>query len=196
MAATRAPEVDHERLTIVARADWRAWLQQHHATSSGVWVETYKKRSGGPHVPYGDVVEEALCFGWIDCRGGRVDDERSQLLLKPRRPRSNWSPLNKQRVARLAAAGLLAPAGIAAIERAEADGTWDALNEVAQTIEPADLRAALDAEPEARRHWDAFPGSAKRRMLEWIVTAKRPETRARRVGATVHAAARGDRALA
>jgi uncharacterized protein YdeI (YjbR/CyaY-like superfamily) len=185
---------DHEQITVGARAEWRAWLAAHHGVSPGVWVVTYKKHSGGPHVSYDDVVEEALCFGWIDSRGKRLDDERTQLLVMPRRPMSGWSRSNKERIARLAAAGLLAPAGLAAVERARTNGSWEALDDVEALVEPDDLRAALDAVPEARRRWDAFPRSAKRAVLEWILTAKRPETRERRVRESVEGAAHGERA--
>lgn len=194
MTGRRASVVDElEQFTVRSRDDWRAWLDANHARSRGVWVVTFKKRSGGPHVPYAEVVEEALCFGWIDGRGRTFDDERTQLLVTPRKPTSNWSALNKDRVARLSAAGAIAPAGIAAIDTARANGTWDALNDVDQLIEPDDLRSGLDADPSARRHWDAFSASAKRLALEWVHLAKRPDTRARRIHETVEHAVRGER---
>ena len=155
---------------------------------------TWKKGSGGPHVPYGDVVEEALCFGWVDSLPRKLDDQRSQLLVTPRKPGSRWSKLNRERVERLSAAGRMAPAGLAVVEAAKADGTWTALDAVEALEEPGDLRAALDAEPEARRQWDAFPRSTRRGILEWILAAKRPETRAARVRETAEQAARGVRA--
>jgi len=155
---------------------------------------TYKKASGGPYVAYGDIVEEALCFGWVDSVPRKLDAERSQLLVTPRKRGSRWSKANKARIERLTAAGLLAPAGSAAVERAKADGTWTALNAVEALTEPEDLRAALDGDSEARREWDAFPPSTRRGILEWILSAKRPETRARRVTETVTLAAEGIRA--
>jgi uncharacterized protein YdeI (YjbR/CyaY-like superfamily) len=183
-----------EQVTVESREQWRAWLDEHHAASPGVWLVTWKKRSGHPHVPYDDVVEEALCFGWVDSLPRKLDEQRSQLLVTPRKRGSNWSRANKQRVERLHADGRMAPAGLAAVEAARADGSWTALDEVEDLVEPDDLRRALDADPEARRHWDAFPRSAKRGILEWLRNAKRPETRAKRVDETARLAARGERA--
>ena len=183
-----------EQASIESRGQWRAWLDEHAATSPGVWLVRWKKGSGHPHVPYDDVVEEALCFGWVDSLPRTLDAERSQLLVTPRKPGSNWSRANKERVERLLAAGLMAPAGVAAVESARRDGSWSALDEVEDLVEPDDLRAALDADPEARRQWDAFPRSARRGILEWLLGAKRPETRAKRVAETAQLAARGERA--
>jgi uncharacterized protein YdeI (YjbR/CyaY-like superfamily) len=184
---------DLDRCEVRSRAEWRAWLADRHAASPGVWVVTFKK-GRGPHVPYEDVVEEGLAFGWIDSKGRKLDEDRWQLLMTPRRPTSKWSRPNKERIARLTAAGLMAPAGIAAVKAAKASGTWTALDDIENLVEPDDLRTVLDADPGARRHWDAFPRSAKRAILEWIAAAKRPETRARRVSETARLAAQDIRA--
>ncbi len=182
------------RVTVLARAEWRQWLDEHHATSTGVWAVTFKKSSAKPYVAYEDLVEEALCFGWIDSVRRTVDDESSRLLMTPRKVGSRWSRANKERIDRLVAADLLTEAGQAAIDRAKADGTWDALDEVENLVEPDDLAVALDSSPDARRHWDAFPPSTRRGILEWILSAKRPETRARRIADTAEAAAENVRA--
>jgi uncharacterized protein YdeI (YjbR/CyaY-like superfamily) len=179
---------------ITSRAQWRAWLQAHHSDAPGAWVVTYKKHTGDRHVPYDEVVEEALCFGWIDSSGRKVDEDRWKLLVTPRKPGSNWSQANKERIERLDAAGLLTPAGEAAVASARADGSWEALDAASALEEPADLRQALDGEPDARGHWDAFPPSTRRAILEWIGNAKRAETRAKRVGETAALAARNVRA--
>jgi len=184
----------YEQVTARSRSDWRDWLARHHRDSPGVWLVTYKKASVGPYLAYGDIVEEALCFGWVDSVPRKLDAERSQLLVTPRKRGSRWSKANKARIERLTAAGLLAPAGSAAVERAKADGTWTALDAVEALTEPEDLRAALDGDPEARREWDGFPPSTRRGILEWILSAKRPETRARRVTETATLAAEGIRA--
>ena len=184
----------YEEVTVESRAAWRAWLGAHGASSPGIWLVTFKKASGGPHVPYDDVVEEALAHGWVDSQARRLDERRSRLLMTPRRPASSWSRANKQRIERLSAAGLMTPAGLAAVEVAKASGAWSALDDVEELREPDDLRAALDADPAARRHWDAFPRSTKRGILEWIGSARRAETRARRVGETARLAAQGVRA--
>jgi len=177
-----------------SREEWRAWLAEHHGSAPGVWLVTFKQHSGEPHVPYDDVVEEALAHGWVDSQPRKLDDRRSQLLVTPRKPQSNWSRANKERIARLTAAGRMTPAGIAAVETAKANGAWTALDDVENLVEPGDLRAALDATPEARRHWDAFPPSARRGILEWIGNAKRAETRAKRVAQTARLAAENVRA--
>ena len=181
-------------LTFESHEQWRAWLNEHHATSPGVWVTTYKKASGRPHLSVDDLVDEALANGWIDSRPRAVDDQRSQRLVTPRRPSSNWSLVNRQRVERLLAAGRMTPAGLAAVEAAKRVGTWTALDAVEDLHEPGDLRDALDTTPGARRHWDAFPRSTKRAILEWISNAKTPATRARRTTETATKAAKNLRA--
>jgi len=185
---------EREQVEVTSRSGWRAWLAEHHASSPGVWAVTYKKASGGPHVPYEDVVEEALAFGWVDSLGRRLDDARWQLYCAPRKRGSAWSRANRARVERLVAAGLMALAGQAAVEEAKASGAWLAIEHAEAGVEPDDLAAALDAEPDARRYWDAFPPSTKRGILEWIGTAKRPETRAKRVAETARLAAQDIRA--
>lgn len=185
----RYPEVSIESL-----AQWRDWLTANHASSRGVWVTTYKKASGRPSVPISDVVDEALAHGWIDSRPRSLDETRSQRLLTPRRPTSAWSRVNKQRVELLIATGRMTPAGLAVIETAKKNGAWTALDEVETLNEPEDLSAALDAEPQARRYWDAFPRSAKRAILEWIAAAKTPGTREKRVAETASKAASNVRA--
>lgn len=184
---------EYPLVQVASAEQWRAWLHEHHATSVGVWLVTWK-RGRGPDVPYDDIVDEALCFGWIDSRPGTVDAARSRRLLTPRRPGSNWSRVNKDRVARLAAAGRMAPSGLAAVAAAKADGTWTALDAVEALIEPAGLATALDADPAARRHWDAFPRSARRAILEWIAAARTEPTRRRRIETTAAEAAQNRRA--
>jgi uncharacterized protein YdeI (YjbR/CyaY-like superfamily) len=184
----------YAQLEITSRDQWREWLAAHHADSPGIWVVTHKKAHADLHVPYEAVVEEALCFGWIDSLGRRLDDVRSQLLLTPRKPGSGWSRINKRRIERLQAAGLMRPAGEAVVATAKRDGSWTALDAIEALEEPDDLRAALDADPAARRQWDGFPRSAKRAILAWIAAARRPRTRERRVAQTATLAAQGIRA--
>ena len=183
----------YAEVEVRSREEWRAWLAAHHADAPGVWLVTFK-RAHPAHVPYDDVVEVALAFGWVDSRPRALDDSRSMLLVTPRKAGSGWSRRNKERIARLRQRGEMAPAGEAVIAAAERDGSWSALDEVENLTEPDDLRAALDAAPDARRHWDAFPRSAKRGILEWIGSARKPETRAKRIAETATLAARGERA--
>ena len=185
---------EREQVEITSREGWRAWLAEHHTSSPGVWAVTFKKDSGGPHVPYDEVVEEALAYGWVDSQGRKLDDARWQLYCAPRKPGSAWSAANRARIERLEAAGLMTPAGRAAVEAAKASGAWLAIEHAEAGIEPDDLREALDRDPDARRRWDAFPPSTKRGILEWIGTAKKPDTRARRIGETARLAAQDIRA--
>lgn len=185
---------DYEQVTVTSPAQWRRWLAKNHATSPGIWLVRYKKGSGHPHLTYDDVVDEALCFGWVDSRPRALDDEKSQLLLTPRKPSSRWSAVNKERVERLTREGRMEPAGIAAVEAAKGNGNWEALDAVELLAEPGDLAQALDAEPAARTEWDGFPRSTRRAILEWIAGARTAETRQRRIAETVSEARIGRRA--
>ena len=178
-----------ERFHTGSRQELREWLMEHHLSSSGVWLVTYRRITGKPRPEYGDVVEELLCFGWIDGKLVKLDDERTMLLCTPRRPRSQWARSNKERVERLTAAGLMQPRGLEVVALARGNGSWDFLNDVEEMVEPQDLRDALDAVPEARRHWEAYPASYRRQVLYWVYSAKRPETRRTRVGRVVSATA-------
>jgi uncharacterized protein YdeI (YjbR/CyaY-like superfamily) len=175
------------------RATWRSWLAANHATVRGAWLVTWR-RGHGPVLAYEDAVQEALCFGWIDSTAGRVDDRRSKLYFAPRKPGSGWAATNKARVEKLLEAGLMAPAGLAAVERAKADGSWTSLDAIEQGILPDDLASALAAHPGATVNFEAFPKSARRAILAWIAAAKRPETRAARVRETAERAALNERA--
>jgi uncharacterized protein YdeI (YjbR/CyaY-like superfamily) len=183
-----APQVHPED-----RAAWRSWLEANHATATGVWLVSWR-RGHGPRVEYEEAVEEALCFGWIDSQGGNIDERRSRQYYAPRKATSGWAATNKARVERLIADGHMAPAGLAAIERAKANGSWTLLDAVEQGIVPEDLARALADRPPAATNFDAFPKSARRALLEWITQAKRPETRDRRVLETAERAAVNERA--
>ena len=185
---------DAPRVQCETRAEWRAWLSANHATAPSVWLVTWRPHSGRSHLPYEAAVEEALCFGWIDSSGGSVDEERTRLYFAPRKPRSGWARTNKVRIEKLTAAGLMAPAGLAAIEAAKANGSWTLLDDVENLVVPEDLASSFEAHPPAAEHWAAFPKSARRAMLEWIVQARKSETRAARIAATATAAARNERA--
>lgn len=176
------------------RRSWRAWLVANHRTSSGVHLATWRRHTGRPTITYEEAIEEALCVGWVDGKAGRLDGDRTLLWFTTRRPASGWSRPNKQRVERLLAAGLMQPAGLAVIEEAKRRGSWSLLDEVEDLIVPADLAAAFDAHPGARAHWESFSRSSRRAILEWIVQAKRPQTRATRVETTARLAAAGERA--
>jgi uncharacterized protein YdeI (YjbR/CyaY-like superfamily) len=176
------------------RAEWRAWLEANHATSPGIELVQWRPETGRARIAYDEIVEEALCFGWVDSTVRVLDDERSTLLVTPRKPGSTWARSNKERVRRLIAEGRMTDAGLRPVEAAKADGSWTFLDDVDAMVVPDDLAAALDADPRARRHFDAFPPSAKKQILYWVKTAKRPETRRRRIAEAVDAASRNVRA--
>ncbi len=183
-----------EQVHAETRAEWRAWLAEHHDRERGVNLVSWRSATGRPSVGYEDSVREALCFGWVDSTSRRLDDERTMLYFAPRKPRSGWSRPNKRRVAELRQAGLMAEAGERAIARAEQNGTWSLLDEVEDLVEPADLLVALRAHPGAEERWGRFPPSARRGLLEWIVQARTAPTRAKRVEETAARAAVGERA--
>jgi len=184
---------DAPHVRVDDRATWRAWLEANHATARGAWMVTRRASTGESGLAYEAAVEEALCFGWVDSTGGRVDDELGKLYFAPRKPRSAWAATNKARVARLIDEGRMAPAGLAAIERAKANGSWEVLDSVERLEVPADLAQALDAQPPAASNFAAFPPSTRKMQLGWVAFARRPETRAARIAAIVDGAARGER---
>lgn len=177
------------RIEFRSRQALRDWLEEHHQTASTFWLVTYKKPVTDRHVPYNDVVEELLCYGWIDARTNRLDDERTMLLVSPRRAGSTWSAANKKRVERLERKGLVSAAGRAKIDAARKDGSWTFLDDIEKLIVPDDLERALAKNERAAENFTAFNNSAKKVILLWIKSAKRGETRAKRVGETVRLAA-------
>ena len=183
-----------QRIEPDSRAAWRDWLAANHGQAASVWLIYARKGACRPTLSLEDGIEEALCFGWIDSLPRKLDEQRSMILISPRKPRSNWSAVNKRRVERLQAAGLIAPSGAAVIAAAREDGSWHALDAVERLEVPGDLAAALSDLPPARANWDSFPASARRGILEWIGNARRAETRAARVQETAQKARIGERA--
>jgi uncharacterized protein YdeI (YjbR/CyaY-like superfamily) len=178
---------DREKVEVTSRKGLRDWLNKHHGQTDSIWLVTYKKPDAR-YIPYNDVVEEALCFGWVDSLPRRLDEQRSMLMLSPRKPKSAWSKLNKDRVERLTQAKLMMPAGLKAVEAAKTSGHWNKLDGI-ETLElPEDLKKALRTSRMAEANFEAFPRSAKRGILEWIIQAKRPDTRTARIAETVEKA--------
>jgi uncharacterized protein YdeI (YjbR/CyaY-like superfamily) len=171
-----------------SRAEWRQWLETHHRSEQSVWLIIYKQASGVATVTYPEAVDEALCFGWIDSKPNKRDDQSYCQFFSKRSPKSNWSRVNKDKVDQLLAQNLIAPAGLESIALAKANGTWTALDEVENLVVPADMQQLLDADPVALGYWNGFPRSVKRGILEWILTAKKPETRQKRIQETVQLA--------
>jgi uncharacterized protein YdeI (YjbR/CyaY-like superfamily) len=187
------PDSELIRVEVRSRAEWRAWLRANHRQEASLWLVTFKKAATDaaclPFIGYDALVEEALCFGWIDSLPRALDTQRTMLRMSPRKRGSAWSAINRARIERLSAAGLMHPAGLATVAAAKIDGSWDRLTQVDLLTVPADLAGALTGEPAARRFFERFPPSSRRAILEWIAQARSPETRARRVATTIERAA-------
>ena len=168
-----------------SRTFWRDWLTSNIDRQEGLWVVFRKKSSSLDGPVYDDMVEEALCFGWIDSRVRRIDDDRVMQWFSPRREGGLWSALNKERIERLVSAERMTEIGQAAIDRAKADGSWSQLDEIDALIVPSDLQTALDGAPEALTAYQALGDSVKKQYLWRIHSAKRPTTRANRIGETI-----------
>lgn len=184
---------DGERVVAPDAATWRAWLEANHARTTGAWLVRGRPGYADRHVAYEDAIRHALCFGWIDGPVRTFDEETGGLWFSPRRPSSGWAATNKARLVELERDGLLAEAGLRAIEVAKANGSWTVLDNAEALREPDDLAAALDAVPAARTAWDAFPKSARKLGITNVDTARRPETRAARIAKIVADAAQGVR---
>lgn len=175
-------------LTFATREEWRAWLAEHHATAQEAWLLHYKKKAARQALTYEEAVEEALCFGWIDSLLKGVDDEAFALRYSPRKSKSVWSESNKRRAERLIDEGRMTAAGLEKIAQAKANGEWDAATarEDVDAI-PVDLAQELESN-KARASFDKWPASRKKQYLYWLSSAKRPETRRKRLQAIVEMA--------
>ena len=169
-------------LHITSRDDWRAWLEENHATEKEIWLLHYKKHAGKPGIPYEDAVEEALCFGWIDGIMRRIDEEKYALRYSPRKSGSIWSETNKKRAERMIEQGRMTDAGLAKIKEAKKNGEWRkaTLREDTTNI-PLDLKKALEANEKARHNFESLAPSYRKQFIWWITSAKMHETRRRRI---------------
>jgi uncharacterized protein YdeI (YjbR/CyaY-like superfamily) len=180
-------------ILFASRAEWERWLESHHGDDDGVWLKIAKKGAAVESVRYPDVLEVALCFGWIDGQRKRLDDAHFVQRFTPRRARSRWSKKNREWATRLIEAGLMREPGLREVERAQADGRWDAAYDGPRTITvPDDLERALAANPAARATFERLNGQNRYAILFRIHDAKRPETRARRIAQFVDLLARGE----
>ena len=176
-------------LHLKTREEWRAWLEQNHDKSDGVWFVWWKKATGRPVIPYTNAVDEALCFGWIDSKVKRLDEERAMRMFTPRNPKSQWSRINKNKVARLLEQGRMTAAGMRLVKAAKADGSWNFSDEIEDLVIPPDLASALAENDAAEDYFEKLPNSRKKSVLWWIKSARRSETRAARIAKTVRMAA-------
>jgi len=172
-----------------SRASWRAWLTANHDSVQGVLLVMDSKASGSQRLSLDDAVEEAICFGWIDSTLRPLDGRQFAVLFTPRRRGGTWSPANKARVESLKARDLMTDAGLRAVTAARQDGSWSALDDVDELRVPADLARALADDPQAQRNFERFTASAKKATPWWVKSARRPETRAKRIAESVHLAA-------
>jgi uncharacterized protein YdeI (YjbR/CyaY-like superfamily) len=187
-AAGRSTPTHLEVLETRTRRLWRAWLAKHHTSSPGIWLVFYKRHTGVASVAYEDAVREALCFGWIDSLVKRLDEKRYAIKVTPRKAGSKWSPSNRRRWAELKAAGLLAPAGLAA----SPTGNTYAPKPVIPVL-PIYIAKEIKANTEAWKFFRGLPAGERRQFVVWIHVAKRPETRERRIRTAVDLLASGQR---
>jgi uncharacterized protein YdeI (YjbR/CyaY-like superfamily) len=185
--------VTEEGTPFATAAEWEVWLAEHHADSDGIWIRFAKKASGIESVVYKEAVHEALRYGWIDGHTKRLDDDYYVQRFTPRRARSRWSKINCAKAEALIASGAMQPAGLAEVERAKADGRWDAAYDAPSSATvPDDLRAALDADPRASAFFETIDANNRYAILHRLQEAKKPETRVRRIEKFVAMLSRGE----
>ncbi len=183
-----------KQLYVTNRSRWREWLRQHHDKSNGVWLVFYKKHTGQPSLAYGEAVEEALCFGWIDSIIKRIDDDRYVRKLTPRKPESLWSELNKKRIAKLEKQGLMTEAGMVKVKEAKASGQWNKPDRPQISLDiPDELKSELAKNKKAREFFDRLAPSYQRQYIGWIAVAKRQETKERRLKEAIALLERGEK---
>ena len=181
-------------LQLASQEEWEAWLDAEHGTSDGVWLKFAKKGSGVETVVYAEALEVALCYGWIDSQVARLDERFYLQKFTPRRARSKWSRINRDKIEELTRQGRLKPAGLEQVELAKADGRWDAAYaSPANVAIPDDLQAALDASPQAAEFWERLNKSNRFAIVFQLEDAKKPETRTRRLEKFVGMLERGEK---
>lgn len=165
----------------VSASKWRAWLQKNHAKEKSVWLICYKQNAGKPTLSWSEAVDEALCFGWIDSTRKTIDENSFMQFFSRRKPNSTWSKINKDKVEVLIAEGRMTQAGLDSIELAKKNGSWNILNTVDTLEIPEDLQKEFRLRKGSEEYFMGLSKSVRKMMLQWIVLAKRPETRAKRI---------------
>jgi uncharacterized protein YdeI (YjbR/CyaY-like superfamily) len=194
MPAVKSPAATVEPLRFATRRAFETWLRKHHASSAGEWLQLAKAGAAQPTVTYAEAIEVALCWGWIDGQRRGLDDQHWIQRFTPRRACSLWSKINRTKAEALVESGRMQPPGQVEIDRAKADGRWDAAYDGARTAAvPDDLQAALDSQPEAKAFFATIDGTNRYAVLWRVQTAKKPETRARRIETLVAMLARGEK---
>jgi uncharacterized protein YdeI (YjbR/CyaY-like superfamily) len=190
----KAPAPELPVILFDDQAAWAAWLDEHHADSPGVWLRLAKKGAPYASVSYAEALDEALCYGWIDSQKKTFDQHSFLQKFGPRGARSIWSKVNREKIRALTEAGRMKPAGIQAVESAKADGRWDAAYDPASTATvPDDLQAALDANPRAKEFFATLTGANRYAILFRVQTARKPETRAKRIATVVEMLERNEK---
>ncbi len=193
MKQNGAMAIELEELLVKDAAEWRAWLEQHHATSPGVWLVLHKKGGNATELDYEAALQEALCFGWIDGQGKRRDDESSFQRMTRRGPKSVWSARNVDRIEKLEAAGRMTAAGSAAVDAAKADGRWEAAYSGQASADlPEDLAAAIAAEPRAQAMFEVLTSVNRYALIYRTNSVKQAATRERKIKGFVEMLARGE----
>lgn len=183
-----------KQIQVKSQRELRDWLARNHKQAESIWLVVFKKSVPEFYIEYTKIVDEAICFGWIDSLPRALDSERTMIRLSPRKPNSAWSKINREKVKRLIALGRMKKAGRTAIERAKQNGSWDALKSTDGNKIPKELKLEFQKYPEALRNFKKFPPSARRAILEWIAMAKTPATKRRRIETTVSKAENNVRA--
>lgn len=184
------PKEDVATFYPTSQRAWRAWLKANHDKEESVWLVMYKKSSEQPTIDWSAAVDEALCFGWVDSVRKSIDEERFMNFFTKRKPKGTWSKINKDKVKQLIEEGRMFPAGLAAIETAKRNGSWTMLDTVDKLTIPKDLTAAFKAHPGSKAYFNSLSKSVKKMLLQWILFAKRPETRQKRITEIATLAAR------
>ncbi|MBD1426183.1 YdeI/OmpD-associated family protein [Sphingobacterium arenae] len=164
-----------------SQADWRKWLEKNHLSKQSVWLVFYSKSSKKPSISWSEAVDVALCFGWIDSKKIKIDDEKSHQFFSKRKHNSTWSKINKEKVQQLIENGLVTQAGLDIIEIAKQNGSWTILDDVEELIIPNDLEKAFKKHNGSKDYFLSLSKTVRKMMLQWVVLAKRPETRQKRI---------------
>ena len=174
-------ETESEMFCPSSRKEWRQWLKKNHKIKPSVWLVYYKKNSNKPSLTWSEAVEEALCFGWIDSTARPIDAERYKQFFSVRKPKSVWSKINKEKVKTLIEKGLMTELGYKSIEVAKQNGSWNVLDEVEEYIIPKDLEQEFKTKPGSKEYFLTIPNSIRKAILQWLLLAKKPETRQNRI---------------
>jgi uncharacterized protein YdeI (YjbR/CyaY-like superfamily) len=177
------------------RVALRKWLEKNHQQQESIWLIIHKKNSNSGSLSYNDAVEEGLCFGWIDSKPNKLDDETYKLLYTQRKAKSVWSKVNKQKIEQLIKGGLMHPAGLAKIEAAKKNGSWNTLDAIEELQVPDDLQKALSKNKTAKKYFEAFPPGIRKQICWWVASAKQDATRKKRIDETVTLAEKNIRAI-